>query len=122
MQPRRRRAVAVLQARDARVETLATERRRRSTTVRRVGACVRVFVTRVVGTKKVVVATAGLAEAESTRTGVDAIVYGAEQSVVALRVGRTRPRRACLGARGAVQVDKTKDRHDKRGRPLPKSM
>ena len=108
-QPRTHRTVAVLQTFGACVQRRATEWRRRRTGVR-VGACVRVFVTLVKGTRKVVVATARRVRVKAV--SIDADIYGAEQSVVAVRRGRAR-----LGARGAGGDQQASDDREKERQP-----
>ena len=115
--------MAGIQAFDARVQSLAALRRGRLAVVGgRVVARVRGFITHVIGAEKVVVASVRNAEAVPVGAGIDANVRGAEQPVVAIRVGRAMCRRTCLGASDAVQGDETKGRHDKKRRPSPKSV
>ena len=110
--------MAGIQAFDARaVLTLAAVARGR-TACGWMFARVRVLVANIFGAKQVVVATVLHADAMPAGTGVDANVHGAEQPVVAIRVGRARSRRTCLGAGDTAQGDETTDRRDKR-RPLP---
>ena len=114
--------MAGIQAFDAGVQSLAALRRGRLADVGRVVAGVGGLITYVIGAEKVVVATVLHADAMPAGTGVDANVHRAEQPVVAIRVGRARSRRTCLGASDAVQGDEKKGRHDKKGRPPPKSV